>query len=101
MGYTQARTQFHALALVRIADAMVDEFVGDKSGNSRIAFCAHETEHHVYRCRPAGAGETTAVDLIQFLRHMEIREFLPKTVVIFPVDGAAVTIEKAGLGEHI
>ena len=60
--------QFHALALVRVAHAVVDQLVGDARGDILPLLAGDERQHHVDRRRAARAGEACAVDLEQFLR---------------------------------
>ena len=62
---------------------------------------AHNLQHQVDRRRAAGAGVALAVDLEDVAGAFDVRKPLHEAGAVFPMDGAAVAFELAGLGEHV
>ena len=58
-------------------------------------------QHHVERRRAASTGKTVPVDFKQAARGIDFREGFREARQVFPVDGAAIAIENAGLRQQM
>src|SRR3954466_21075 len=99
MANPKPRGQRHALMIMRVADALMDELIGYRSGKLMPVLRGNQIQHQVERSRAARAGEPVAVDLEQFGGDLDLWELLAKRGEALPMNGAAIAIEQPGSRE--
>jgi len=101
MANAQPRWQGHALAVALVADALMQELIGNGCSQRKAVLGGDQVQHEVEGGNSARTGEAVAVDLEQFGGHLELREGLHEAGEVFPMHRAAIAIEQAGAGEQV
>ena len=86
--------------LVR-ADRGIDQLVGHRIGELFPVIFGDELQHQVDGGRATCRRHPVAVDDEDRLCQLYFEEFFGKAVLVLPVDGRALAIEKARLGQRI
>jgi len=58
-------------------------------------------QHHIQACNATSTGKTVPVNFKQFRPHVQVWIFFRKTVQVFPVDGAAIAVQQARMGQYM
>ncbi|MCY1363085.1 hypothetical protein D9M69_498290 [compost metagenome] len=82
-----------------VADALVDEHLGDGGGQFAAVLAGDQVQHHVHRRGAAGRGVAVAVDGEQAGADAGAGEGFLHGRQAFPVHAALETVEQAGLGQ--
>jgi hypothetical protein len=98
----QQGAQRHPLALTLTAHAVAQQQLGGL-GRDVLAtgFAGNQLQHHVHGRHAARAGVTVAVQFEQLAGDHDTGEVCLQRRQVFPVDGAAVTLEQFGLGQQV
>ncbi|MCY1422846.1 hypothetical protein D9M71_385430 [compost metagenome] len=89
----------HTLVILLVADALVDEHLGDRRRQFTAVIAADQVQHHVQRRGAARAGEAVAVEGEQASAHVDPWVGLLHGRQAFPVHAAIKAIEQAGTGQ--
>ncbi|MNH16401.1 hypothetical protein D3C79_760440 [compost metagenome] len=89
----------HALVILLVADALVDEHLGNRGRQFATMIAADQVQHHVQRRGATGAGETVTVEGEQTGAHVDPWIGLLHRRQTFPVHAAIEAIEQAGAGQ--
>src|SRR4029077_20315266 len=84
MADAQPRGQGHALPVALVADALMDELIGDGRGQGEAMLPGDDMEHQIESRDPAGPGEAVAVDLEELGGHLELGKLLDEAGEILP-----------------
>ena len=95
------RRDRQALRVLIGADRGIDELVGDGVGDLFAVILGDDLQHHVDRGGAAGGGHAVAIHDENRFRQLHLLELLKEAVLVFPVDGCTLAIEKAGLGDRV
>ncbi|MNI46547.1 hypothetical protein D3C73_1010150 [compost metagenome] len=90
----------HALVILFVADALVDEHLGNGRRQLAAMIAADQVQHHVHRRGAAGAGESVAVEGEQARAQADAWEGLLHGRQALPVHAAFVAVEQARLGQR-
>lgn len=102
LGAAKQGAQGHPLAFALATHAVAQQQFGGLGGDVLAAFFAgHQLQHHVHGRHTARAGVAVAVQFEQLARNDDTGELLLQRLHVFPVDGAAVTLEQLGLGQQV
>ena len=101
MAHAQSGRQRHALMIVAVTDALVNELLGDGGSKLMAVLKRDHVQHHVERGGATRTGEPIAVDLEKFRRYFDPGKVLGKAGDVFPMDGAAIAVEQAGAGQDV
>ena len=77
----------------------MQKLICDRRSQFVAVLDGNQIEHEVQRCRTAGAGIALTIDLEDFGCDFDVGEQFREGGQVFPVDGASVPIEEAGLRE--
>ena len=76
----------------------IGHLVGQLAAAGRLR---EQIGHQIQRCHAAAAGIAVAVDFKKMLGHDNFGELFGQRLVVFPVDGAAVAVQQAGLRHQV
>ncbi|MNQ92220.1 hypothetical protein D3C85_1076390 [compost metagenome] len=89
----------HALVVLLVADALVDEHLGDGGGQFAAVLAGDQVQHHVHGRGAAGRGIAVAVDGEQASADAGAGEGLLHGGQALPVHAAFEAVEQPGLGQ--
>ncbi|MND83988.1 hypothetical protein D3C80_758660 [compost metagenome] len=99
--HPETRAKRQALPVMRVAHTVGQLLLADPVDEVVAKILAYQVEHHVERCRAAGAGIEIAVDLIEIGIDLCLRKGFGKTGQVFPVDRTALAVEQARLRQDM
>ncbi len=99
VAHADARRDRQALLIALGADRSMNHLIGDAGRKIGPLIAGNLAQHQVNRCRPARRRQKGAVLDKDRADERDIGEFLGETVLIFPMDRRAPTIEKPRLGQ--
>ena len=90
-----------ALRILVGPDGGIDELVGDCACEFLPVIVCDELQHQVDRGSAARGGEGFAVGDEDGFRQRHVLEFLDEAVLVFPVDGRLLAVQKSGLCQGV
>ena len=96
---TELETQGKSLPIVTATNALHQEFFGNFRGQIPAMLLGNEIDHHVHGGTAAGTGIPVTINFKHVLADHQLGKALAQADHVFPVNGASVILEQAGIGE--